>query len=52
MDVVPMDAGDLPGWAVRLSDESVNARPQVSAAENVTWAKLRERPRTGWRLAS
>lgn len=41
MDVVPMDATDLPGWAVRLYDEYLRRPDLIRLA---TWARLERQP--------
>jgi AcrR family transcriptional regulator len=41
MDVVPMDATDLPGWAVRLYDEYLRRPDLIRLA---TWARMERRP--------
>jgi AcrR family transcriptional regulator len=41
VNVVPIDAGDLPGWAVRLYDEYLRRPDLIRLA---TWARLERRP--------
>ncbi|GAA1852927.1 TetR/AcrR family transcriptional regulator [Myceligenerans crystallogenes] len=41
LDVVPIEASDLPGWAVRLYDEYLRRPDLIRLA---TWARLERRP--------
>jgi AcrR family transcriptional regulator len=41
MDAVPLDADDLPGWAVRLYDENLR-HPEL--VRLMTWLRLERRP--------